>query len=589
MTELSIMIVEGANKEHRKLGPGERLLINRSTSSTDTPCPEPAPLPPSSVSTKEWRFCASSPRVSQNHAEIKMHANGRAFLKDMGSTNGTFLRVSPFQEYELQDDFEVWFGTDVQLYRQSPLWDEESSVGVFASLEDLVGHLRTVLRKFIRDISIVPANRVEGPPPGMCTCLPLSEKDALLVVQWQHTTFNLAIERWLQRRVVLFNSGALGQPPPNDSRPWEFTAASAERRQVLQLARRVAPTMGTVLLLGESGVGKEVLAHDLHRHSNRRKRALVAINCGAMPKDLLAGLLFGTKKGAYTGAEEKPGLFEEASGGTLFLDEIGELPLDVQATLLRALDERKIRRIGNPPIEIPVDVRIIAATNRNLEKMVAEKTFRADLYWRLSAVPLIIPCLRPTDVMAMVPLLCQQLVQDGYSELSDEEVLRVSRCATTVQWTGNARDLKNALVRYLTYREPSATAEQNWQQAMRMRSHQPAVESSHPLPPPSVPPTSEPEETPDGLMKKLTGHIDALMFLDFARRILFPWHRGKLTKLGVKLGMTGAGAASRLKDYGITGIADGNMIDPAVIDSQIASERAKLQPHAEYLRTLLGL
>ncbi len=176
----------------------------------------------------------------------------------------------------------------------------------------------------------------------------------------------------------------------------DLLAVDARMLEMLDLVRRVAVRDTTVLLLGETGVGKEKVAKYIYKNSARRDGRFLTVNCGAIPPNLMESELFGYEKGAFTGANRngKPGLFELADKGTVFLDEVGELPKDMQVKLLRVLQERSVTRIGGDRA-IPVDVRVLAATNRDLEEMVRNKAFREDLYYRLSVVPITIPPLRP--------------------------------------------------------------------------------------------------------------------------------------------------------------------------------------------------
>ncbi len=219
-------------------------------------------------------------------------------------------------------------------------------------------------------------------------------------------------------------------------------------RRVLADIERVAPTQTTVLLLGETGTGKELFANALHELSPRQGRAFVKVNCAALPPSLIESELFGHEKGAFTGAlQRRPGRFELANGGTLFLDEIGELPLDAQAKLLRVLEQRELERVGGTK-PIHVDVRIICATNRDLEADVAEQRFRADLFYRLKVFPIRVPPLRerredlPLLVNSFVRALGTQLgrVLDGV----DDAALMLLRC---YHWPGNVRELHNVLER----------------------------------------------------------------------------------------------------------------------------------------------
>ncbi len=220
----------------------------------------------------------------------------------------------------------------------------------------------------------------------------------------------------------------------------EFTSRSSAMINVQILARKVASTKATVLIQGESGTGKEVLARFIHEHSEGRDKPFLAINCAALPSNLLESELFGHVKGAFTGADsDKKGLFAEAGEGTLFLDEIGELPFDVQPKLLRAIQEREVRPVGGIR-DIPVKARIIAATNRDLKKMTTEGRFREDLYYRLAVFPLFVPPLRERkqDILILARSFLNRLKKDhpGFSPQSVKKM-------ETYSWPGNVRELEN--------------------------------------------------------------------------------------------------------------------------------------------------
>jgi two-component system response regulator AtoC len=225
---------------------------------------------------------------------------------------------------------------------------------------------------------------------------------------------------------------------------------SAAMREVMELAMRVAPFPSTVLLTGESGSGKEAVARAVHAASPRRDRGFVAVNCGAIPENLLESELFGHEKGAFTGADRaREGVFEEADGGTLFLDEIGELSVQLQVKLLRVLQERVIRRVGGSG-ERPVDVRVLAATARDLVEQVKAGKFRDDLYYRINVVQIHLPPLRtrPEDV----PLLAEHFLR-RHAERLKVATPGLPRALIPVlaaySWPGNVRELENVLERAL--------------------------------------------------------------------------------------------------------------------------------------------
>ena len=222
---------------------------------------------------------------------------------------------------------------------------------------------------------------------------------------------------------------------------------SAPVQQIRRMIRRVAPTDSTVLVLGETGTGKEVVARQIHYHSLRRDGPFVAVNCGAIPADLLESELFGHEKGAFTGAlAARKGRFELARNGTLFLDEIGDMSFQMQVKLLRVLQERSFERLGGTQ-SIPADVRIVCATHRDLEQMVEKGTFRGDLFYRINVFPLEMPALR--ERQEDLPLLAGELISRLESEgrgsvrLSPDALAAISRH----DWPGNVRELANLLER----------------------------------------------------------------------------------------------------------------------------------------------
>ncbi|NPA53000.1 MAG: GAF domain-containing protein [Aquificae bacterium] len=219
--------------------------------------------------------------------------------------------------------------------------------------------------------------------------------------------------------------------------------------ELSQMIKKIAPTSATVLLTGESGVGKEVFAKALHFHSPRASKPFIKINCAAIPEELLESELFGYEKGAFTGATHtKKGKFELADGGTIFLDEIGDMPLSLQAKILRVLQEKEIERLGSSSPR-KIDVRIIAATNKDLEKMVYEGTFREDLYYRLNVISLYIPPLR--DRKEDIPLLVYYFLDVFNKEYGKDLTISDALMEKLVEydWPGNIRQLQNTLERMI--------------------------------------------------------------------------------------------------------------------------------------------
>jgi DNA-binding NtrC family response regulator len=264
--------------------------------------------------------------------------------------------------------------------------------------------------------------------------------------------------------LVARESSALEQalgPGRGHSGKVELLGGSPAFQRVVALARKVAATDASVFITGESGTGKEQIAQFIHHHSRRSSRQLVAVNCAALPEALLESEMFGHVEGAFTGAvRDKPGLFEEANGGTLFLDEITEMPLPLQAKLLRVIQDGMVRRLGSTTTDAVVNVRFIAATNRDLQRAASDDALRSDLFYRLCVVPIHIPPLRerPTDI----PVLAQHFLtrywtqhragggpQPSFGQAAIEALL-------ARQWPGNVRELQNVIEHSVVLLEPGA-------------------------------------------------------------------------------------------------------------------------------------
>lgn len=244
------------------------------------------------------------------------------------------------------------------------------------------------------------------------------------------------------------------------SSTWVFDARTPSRRKVLDLARRIAPSSCPVLILGPTGVGKEVLATDVHRNSARAKGPFVSVNCAAITPELFESTLFGHVRGAFTGARvDRRGLVEIAHGGTLFLDEVGELHSDVQAKLLRFLSQGTFWPVG-ASAERRADVRIIAATHRDLEKMKGY-TFREDLYYRLSVLIVRIPQLEPRDIHAIAEAMVLEAMARHGMNLSPLEVEGLASHCAEQHWPGGARELRNMIDRLLVLWDPQIELERH--------------------------------------------------------------------------------------------------------------------------------
>jgi formate hydrogenlyase transcriptional activator len=243
-----------------------------------------------------------------------------------------------------------------------------------------------------------------------------------------------------------FHGGEMAQGRPA---AWDaIVGESSALKSVLEEVSLVAPTDATVLILGETGTGKELIARAIHERSNRSSRPFIRVNCAAIPPSLIASELFGHERGAFTGAlQRRLGRFEAAHGGTIFLDEIGELPMETQIALLRVLQEREFERVGSSQ-PISVDVRIIAATNRDLKAAVAAGTFRQDMFYRLNVFPIQMPSLR--ERIGDIPLLVEDFVE-RYARKAGKKfsVIKMNTVETlqAYDWPGNIRELQNVIER----------------------------------------------------------------------------------------------------------------------------------------------
>src|SRR5712671_5317751 len=244
----------------------------------------------------------------------------------------------------------------------------------------------------------------------------------------------------------------------------DIVGSSEALRKVLRQVTKVAPSDSTVLILGETGTGKELIARAIHKRSRRAEQAFIGVNCAAIPASLIASELFGHEKGAFTGATQRRlGRFESANGGTIFLDEVGDLPPDIQIALLRVLQEREIERVGSDR-PIPVDVRVLAATHRELNALVAEGKFREDLLYRLTVVPIEIPPLR--ERLADIPLLVEYFI-DRFGKMAGKKFTTIDKKSLELfegyNWPGNVRELQNVIERaVILWEGETFSVEESW-------------------------------------------------------------------------------------------------------------------------------
>ncbi len=292
----------------------------------------------------------------------------------------------------------------------------------------------------------------------------------------------VSLQRAVQHRALRAEVKRLRKAVDEARRFDDLIGDSEAMRRVYDMIERVQDSAASVLVTGESGTGKELVARALHRRSQRKAGPFMAVNCAALPENLLESELFGHARGAFTDAKNaRPGLFVAANGGTLFLDEIGELPLGLQPKLLRALQERKVRPVGGEQ-EIPFDARIVAATNRDLETAVEERRFREDLFYRVSVIPIALPPLRTrgNDV-----LLLAQAFLDRFATMSGKRLTGISTAAAArllaYAWPGNVRELQNCIERAVALAQYAEIAVEDLPDRIREhRSSQVVIASDDP-------------------------------------------------------------------------------------------------------------
>lgn len=442
------------------------------------------------------------PTLSRQHARFSM-SEGGVLVEDLKSTNGVRIRGRSLRRATLHAGSEVYLG-DVRIVLHGDSYStlEKRPIGYErfrAAVEEEMERARYFERSFALILVRAPAEE-DGHvsrflEPVMRLLRPVDQlalfsHDTLEIVRPEEVqeaaeAFVRELRALDGHRLVVamtvYRTGAAAVPNADalheqcvqaleNAAPWQGStrATAAARRQtpassgeegapvavnaamqtLYETLPRAMASGLPILLLGETGVGKEVVARWIHEHGERRGRPFVAVNCGAIAQNLVEAELFGRKKGAYTGAtEDQPGLFEQARSGTLMLDEVGDLPLASQVALLRAIESRRIRPVGSTR-EVSVDVRIIAATNRDLPAMVRSGAFREDLYYRLESMSFCIPPLR--ERRDEIEPLCRRFLEQAQGVLASRP-LRISseasRLLLAYRWPGNVRELRNTLTR----------------------------------------------------------------------------------------------------------------------------------------------
>jgi formate hydrogenlyase transcriptional activator len=305
---------------------------------------------------------------------------------------------------------------------------------------------------------------------------PVKDEDGR-ILRWYATGTDIHDRKQVEERMQSENL-ALREEIDHTSMFEEIVGSSEALHVVLRQVAKVAPMDSTVLILGETGTGKELIARAIHKRSNRASRAFIRVNCAAIPPSLLASELFGHEKGAFTGATgRRLGRFESANGGTIFLDEIGDLPAETQIALLRVLQEREFERVGSSQ-PISLDVRVVAATNRNLKAGVAAGTFREDLFYRLNVFPIQIPSLR--ERVDDIPLLVEYLIE-RYAKKAGKKIKTITRRTLDLlqayDWPGNVRELQNVVERAVILSDGETfPVDETWlKRESSQESHHPTV------------------------------------------------------------------------------------------------------------------
>jgi two-component system, NtrC family, nitrogen regulation response regulator NtrX len=318
----------------------------------------------------------------------------------------------------------------------------------------------------------------------------------------------------------------------------QMVGESLGLRQVWDAIKRAAPTNATVLLLGESGVGKELVARAIHRNSLRARERFIQVNCAAIPEELIESELFGHEKGSFTGATEKQiGKFEQADRGTIFLDEVGDMSPKTQAKVLRVLQEGEVERLGSART-IKVDVRVIAATNKDLEQEIEKGTFREDLYFRLSVIPIVVPPLR--DRREDIPPLVRHFA-DLFSRDNNRRPQRFTPAALEylqkARWKGNVRELKNTVERLIIMTPGETVDVDDLRDAVRLEAKAPG---------------SDNEKEPPGTLREFKESAERAFLVGKLRE-----NNWNISKTAEVIGTPRSNLYKKLEQYGITQESDG--------------------------------
>lgn len=372
-------------------------------------------------------------RDSYSLEEILDHSYDSIFVND---AQGNILLVNLTAERLLNLSAAQMVGKNIRELMGKGFWDKSIALEAIEKKKAVTGVIKTW-----NGVNLLCTSHPLFDASGNLTMVISSARDRDTLVELARTLDKERelVQRYKNEVQYLRNQGLKNR---------HLVAESPAMKNLLMEANSVGPTEVSVLLSGESGTGKEVLAKYIHSVSGRSKEAFITVNCSAIPENLIEAELFGYEKGSFTGADVKgkPGLFELADHGTIFLDEIGEMPLVLQAKLLRVLENGDVRRLGGTASR-KVDFRLICATNRDLKRMVANKTFREDLFYRINVVPLHIVPLRerPEDIMALGDIFLEELNRKyGYDKVFSADTLQ---SFLNYSWPGNVRELRNLIER----------------------------------------------------------------------------------------------------------------------------------------------
>lgn len=556
--------------------------------------------------TAEHLYVLPSEYVSQNHLIIHHTRDGRIKVFDPGSTNGTMVAIPKgrFKDVTRGTVLSIPKAADIQIDYADGTAESLRHIADCKTPAALASLVRRQLADRVESVQVVSDEQQSRALPPRTERFPLWRTGHSLIITWRAVlTRRGSEERWLLDCLALYNArnDSSARPGAPES-SWRFVARSPARAKLLEVVKNVAPSSVPILLMGKTGVGKTLLARQIHEHSLVARGPFCRVNIGPIPTTLLEGELFGSEKGSFTNSNErKPGLIVGANGGTLFLDEIDKLPLETQYKLLDVLDQGVIRRIGAPQ-EIPVRFRLIAASNANLKAMVERMQFSPELYYRIACACFTVPSMADEDVIALVPQLLDELRQekngfsmDGLPPCDANEMQLLTSYALKQQCKGGVRELERTLRLYLAFRQRSASIEEAWRNSLHYGPSMEAEAAAEPLPSST---SSDPEVgqgaggeawTPHGKdqLRHALHLLGDLMFLQEVRRAVRHPEPGRsmLSIVAPALGLTKTAVTQRFnKKYHWQQNPTQDMLD-----AELENVRQQLMPYADRLTAAIKL